>query len=333
MPALHSSLLCGLALLTPVLPGMALADEPQSLVRALDESLLHSVSKTVAANRAQALKATEALAVDAFANRLAIVGKKGFSKEDKPTGMTPDEAQRALLELEDARRERDKLAEQLERAETRSRGSGKEVHRLQGALATAAADRETLLQSLVATRRELARRDVELARCRADAAELEKAKRDEEAAAQSIAERAREAAGGSGGGGAPVDEAAAGRARMLQVQTLLEHERRVVRETREELRRDRALRTEAETVLRAAIADARRALEAERREVLDSLKSTKRAAPIAASVESLLPAAARSKLLADLLSREAILANLVGAVFPLGHQRMAEGAAAAPPPA
>jgi hypothetical protein len=311
------------------------------MVRQLDESLLHSVGKTVAAQRSEALLATEAAAVSAFADRLDVVGKMRFGKEDQQTGLTPSEAAKLLQDLEDARQRKEKLQEQMERAEAQARGCVKEMQRLQGALAVAAADRETLLQTLLAARRELARRDVELERERAAVHALTQAKREEEAAAEAIAERARAAASAAAAAAAaagqappPPDEAAAARSRLLLLQSLLEHERRMVREAREELHRDQALRTEAECVLRAAIADAKRGVAAARAEALAG--AARRGASKAAlalpgghsrgssGADALLPAPSRAAVLEGLLSQEAILNGLVSVVFPQGHARTLE---------
>ena len=313
---------------------MAMAAPPASAVAALDASLLSSVHRAVAQSKAENLRSTEKQAVEAFADRLDVVGKMRFGKEDKQMGLTPGEAQKLLQELEDAKCAREKMQEQMERAETQARGCVREMQRLQGALDVAAADRETLVQTLLAVRKELARKEVALEREKARVLEFEQAKREEELAAEAIAERAREAAasGGAAAGGAQQDEAAVHRKRMQLVQSLLEHERRVVREVREELHRDRALRTEAETVLRAAIADARRELEAQRQGVLASLAVGKRgaAAPMAApSADALLQPASRAAVLEALLSQEAILCALPPLVFPQGHARTLEGLAAA----
>ena len=313
-----------------------MAAPPASAVAALDAALLSSVHRAVAQSKAENLRSTEKQAVDAFADRLDVVGKMRFGKEDKQMGLTPGEAQKLILDLEDAKSAREKMQEQMERAETQARGCVREMQRLQGALDVAAADRETLLQTLLAVRKELARKEVALEREKARVLDFEHARREEELAAEAIAERAREAAasGGAAAGGAQQDEAAVYRKRMQLVQSLLEHERRVVREAREELHRDRALRTEAEVVLRAAIADARRELEAQRQGVLASLAVGKRgaaAAPAAAapSADALLQPASRAAVLEALLSQEAILSALPPLVFPQGHARTLEGLAAA----
>ena len=324
-------------------PAMEPPAAPATLVRAMDDALLQHVSKTVGSQRAEALRAGEKSALDAFADRLDVVGKMRFSSEEKQSGLTPGEATKLLMDLEDARQRREKLQEQMERAEAQSRGGAKEIQRLQGALAVAAADRETLLQTLIAVRRELARRDVELELERAKVAALEQGRREEELAAEAVAERSREAASAAAAAAAasgapppPPDEAAAQRKRMLQVQALLEHERRMVREAREELHRDQALRTEAETVLRAAIADARRALEASRLAALAGSPRSRggsgsKAAPaggLAAAADALLPAPSRASVLEAILAQEAILSGLVAVVFPAGHARTLEALAA-----
>ena len=327
---------------------LAMAEPPITLVRAMDDALLQHVSKTVGSQRAEALRAAERGALDAFAERLDVVGKMRFSSEEKQTGLTPGEATKLLLDLEDARQRRERLQEQMERAEAQARGGAREVQRLQGALAVAAADRETLLQTLIAVRRELARRDAELELERAKVAALEQGRREEELAAEAVAERSREAASAAAAAAAasgapppPPDEAAAQRRRALQVQALLEHERRMVREAREELHRDQALRTEAETVLRAAIADARRALEAARLAALaggprsgagrggaGAGSKAALAGGLAAAADALLPAPSRASVLEAILAQEAILSALVPVVFPAGHARTLEALAA-----
>jgi hypothetical protein len=319
--------------------------ESGSHVRALDESLLGTVSKAIQEKRSEHLRGTERQTMEAFQERLDIVGKmRPKDSKSAETGLTPAEARKLLLDLEDNRQLREKLQEQMERAETQARGCVREVQRMQGALGVAAADRETLLQTLMACRKELARKEAELERERARVQELEQATQEEGLAAEALAERSREAsaaaaaAGGGGGGGGPSlagpqDEVTMYRQRLQQVQSLLEHERRVVREVRQELRQDRALRTEAEVVLRAAIAEARREMEATRQSTLAGLKvsSKRQAAPPTElpSADALLPAASRASLLRDLLSQEAILNGLIPVVFPQGHARTLEGLAVA----
>jgi hypothetical protein len=292
-------------------------------IQALDAKLLASVHSSVKQKRNEALQQVEAAAVEAFAERLDVVGKMRFGKEDKQAGMTPQEAARILKTVEDLRREKEKLGEQAARAEEKSRVSAREMQRLQGSLATAAADRETLLQTLLACRKELARKEAELAQERDKLQARLQAESDQEAAAGTISQLSR-----------TLDD----RGRLLQVTSLLEHERRALRDAREELRRERALRTEAETVLRTAIAEAKAQLEEDRQGVMaraldTSAKRSPQKGGSSPRADELLPAPSRAAVLEEILAKEAILSSLMGCVFPLGHQRAldalkaAEGAA------
>jgi hypothetical protein len=97
-------------------------------------------------------------------------------------------------------------------------------------------------------------------------------------------------------------------------------------------------------VLRAAIADARRALEATRLDTLAGLRGSgsrggsgggggggKPALPgLAAAADALLSPQSRASVLEAILAQEAILSGLVAVVFPVGHARTLEGLAAAP---
>jgi colicin import membrane protein len=193
------------------------------------------------------------------------------------------------------------------------KGHAKEAQRLSAALTTSAADREELLQTLLACRKALARVEGEFALSQAAVREAEGRAADERVAAEELAGEKSSARG--------PEEA---RARALQLQVLLESERRAAREARRELTEERAWRTDAEMVLRAAIGEARAEVEAARAAVMRG-GAEGLAVGSAGGAGGGPPATkpSRAALLADLLARDAVLAALPAVVFPSGHHRTA----------
>jgi len=218
----------------------------------------------------------------------------------------------ALTKSKELARSLEVASERADRAELQARGFAKEAQRLSAALLTSAADREELLQTLIACRKALARAEGELAIAQAAAREAQGRADDERVAGEELAGEKSSARG--------PEEA---RARALQLQALLEGERRASREARRELLEERARRTEAEMVLRAAVEEARAEVGAARAEVMRG--GAAGAAAGGAQGGSGVPPTkpTRSELLAELLSRDAVLAALPAVVFPGGHARAA----------
>jgi len=279
-------------------------------VQALEESLFSSVRKTVLESQQTELEASAAVNLKAFSERLDIIGSPSFNKESskEQNVMTPSEIFALKLRFFENEQALESSKQAQRRLETEAKGLKREVTRLQGEAAVAAADRETLLQTLMACRKSLARAEVDVDELRGEVKRLEGLEKDSEAAGQAMAEQRQKTAekGSTGVGGG-------GRGTM-DIVLLLEHERRSARGAREDLERERAARTEAQKVLLAAIADARAENDAEREGVVASLAINKKIDSAAA--DELLSAPRRSQVLSDLLSQEAILAALYSVVFP-----------------
>lgn len=230
------------------------------------------------------------------------------------------DAETALARVKDLTRSLEIANERAERAELQLKGHAKEAQRLSAALTTSAADREELLQTLLACRKALARVEGELALSQAAVREAEGRAADERVAAEELAGEKSSARG--------PEEA---RARALQLQVLLESERRAAREARRELTEERARRTDAEMVLHAAIEEARAEVEAARAAVMRggaeglAVGSAGGGGGVSGGAGGGPPPTkpSRAALLADLLARDTVLAALPAVVFPSGHHRTA----------
>ena len=93
----------------------------------------------------------------------------------------------ALAKVKDLTRTLEIANERAARAELQAKGHAKESQRLSAALRTSAADREELLQTLMACRKTLARVEGELALARAAAREAEGRAADERVAGEELA--------------------------------------------------------------------------------------------------------------------------------------------------
>jgi hypothetical protein len=249
-------------------------------------------------------------AISAFGVRLSSIA--AGASAGGPGKYSQLDIEMALTKSKELARSLEVASERADRAELQARGFAKEAQRLSAALLTSAADREELLQTLIACRKALARAEGELAIAQAAAREAQGRADDERVAGEELAGEKSSARG--------PEEA---RARALQLQALLEGERRASREARRELLEERARRTEAEMVLRAAVEEARAEVGAARAEVMRG--GAAGAAAGGAQGGSAVPPTKppRSELLAELLSRDAVLAALPAVVFPGGHARAA----------
>lgn len=281
----------------------------------LNDNLMATVRRTVLEEKTRELSLREDIAVAVFNQRLEIVGATTFEKEEegKPAShLTPQEVGTLKLRFVEMQRSLALMVEQVERAELALRGSERECKRLQREYATASADRETLVQTLLGCRKALARAESEVEEVKGELKAHRDALADEEKAGGEMAELRQRGGSSGGGGGGGAGASADTHQSVMELLVLLERERRASRQARDDLARDRALRTEAESVVRAAIADARAVNEKEREKVVEELRQRKKSP----SLDDLVPKAVRSDLLSDLLSKEAILAALYGVIFP-----------------